>query len=217
MTTYQHMILTTISAFLEEAVRRHAPSLRVCQLKGFYTGGRGSDKVYENEIGSRQIDTVESMLFKWKADAWNDTVPFLALIDKIRTEFMVPTISILKLGLIYRFNGDQHDPPIIKEFFGVDSTKHGIYMTRRNPDGECRYPNDWIYQMKREWNKELNEKCTIPDEVRIRLRDTFLVTEKTEPNVMQDRTIMDSLTCRGVASLVQRKADQYILCGVHEP
>jgi len=207
------MIPTTSSGILERLV---SAKTKAFLFSGFYTGMDTSDVVFKNEIGSRRTQVITNVLVDWRCETLLHSLPLKSLAEKARVEFAIPTLAITKLGLIYRFMGKSDDPPVIKEFFRPDATKHKHYEERRSPDGVCAHPFDWYYEYQRKLIHELDSDTNIAPEIRRRLKDSFLITERTEPpTVMNDHSIMSSLR-EPFMNLVRDTVDSYDLRGVRK-
>lgn len=213
MTVWKHMIDTTASALVERLFERYSPDVRCISLAGFYTAVKGSDVVDKNHLGFKRIDRSENVKISWSADSYIASMSLLDLLSKARSAFGIPTFAMTELGLIYLFKGNADDPKVIKESFATDSTKGHYYQTRRAPNGYCAHPNDWIDERKREFIRSIIEKNETPPSVIRRLRDTFFVTMKIDPDIMSDESIMNSIRLPFM-SMVCDKVQGYQLKGI---
>jgi hypothetical protein len=213
---WRHMIWTTSASLIEGLFDQTSPHVRCFSITGFWTSRQAGSTLDKNEFGTRRSSQLQDVNIDWHSeDNLESSEPFVGLSRKIRAHFGIPTYSLTELGLIYRFKGRLEDPPVVKELFMPDSTKHNYYMTRRAPDGYCDHPNDWIHAVKQDFVRSLKTESEIPEEVTRRLKDTFLITEKTQPMIMTDENLMVNLRLPFM-SLVHDAVDKYDLKGVQK-
>jgi len=213
---WRHIINTTTSAVLARLVAEHNADLRCCRLKGFWTATPAKELTLKNALGFVREGLHRDVEIDFTTDNYLASIPFLDLEARVRSEFGVPTISMQELGLFYRFKGHEGDPSFIRELFLVDSTKSNWFKTRRAPDGYCSHPNDWIGEGISELKKEILGVEDVPRAVKIRMRDGFLVTDSTEPDVLRDEGIMLALR-QPMMLLVRDDVRDYRLSGMFRP
>jgi hypothetical protein len=210
------MILTNSASLLEHLFQDSAPNIRCYSIIGDYTAQGLATTVEKTGFGVRRSVQMDAIEVQWMTeDNLASAEPFLPISRKLRATFGIPTYTLNELSLIYRFKGKECDPPVIKEVLKMDSTKAHWFGTRRNPDGICKHPNDWIYETQHHFVEAMKADENVPDEVMRRLRDSFLVTDKTEPDIMNDEEIMSSLRLPFMA-LVFDNVRAYSLRGVQK-